>query len=138
GRVGYAPRVLGHTLQTRKTPAAALLVNMGVGLVALMTGRTGEIITIAVFGALTLYAVSMVAFFRLRQREPDLERPFRTPGYPVVPGIALVLSVVCLVAMVTTNPMLALVYVGLMAAGALWFYVGVPREVRMRDFSRDA
>ena len=63
---------------------------MAVGLIALWSGRTAEIIVIAVFGALTMYAVSMGAFFRLRRKEPLLARPFRTPLVPLVPAVALV------------------------------------------------
>jgi hypothetical protein len=40
-------------LATRKTPAAAQVVNMLVGFLALATGRTGNIITLAALGALT-------------------------------------------------------------------------------------
>jgi ethanolamine permease len=52
---------------------------MGIGIVTLLTGRTGEIITISVFGALTLYVISMISLLRLRKKEPTLERPFRVP-----------------------------------------------------------
>ena len=49
GRVKYLPAALGKTLPQRKTPAAALVVNMLVGFLALATGRTGDIITLAAF-----------------------------------------------------------------------------------------
>ena len=62
---------------------------MGVGIVALLTGKTGEIITIACFGAISLYIISMISLFALRRNEPHLERPFRVPFYPLFPAIAL-------------------------------------------------
>lgn len=125
GRMGYLPRRLGRVLASRGTPALALLANMAVGLIALWTGRTAEIIVIAVFGALTMYAVSMGAFFRLRRKEPLLPRPFRTPLVPVVPTTALVLSLGCLAALFWYNPVLGLVYLGMLAAGVAWFRVVV-------------
>ncbi|MEZ4935421.1 MAG: amino acid permease, partial [Saprospiraceae bacterium] len=51
GRVGFAPKKLGDVHSKFRTPANALLVNMAIGIVALFTGKTGEIITIACFGA---------------------------------------------------------------------------------------
>jgi amino acid transporter len=60
-------------------------------------------ITMAVFGAIVMYIMSMLSLFKLRKTEPNLERTFRAPGYPIVPGIALVLAVVCLVAMAWFN-----------------------------------
>ncbi len=40
----------------------------------------------------------MVSLFVLRKKEPQLERPFVAPLYPVFPGIALGLSVIFLAA----------------------------------------
>jgi len=62
----------------------------------------------------------MLSLFRLRRTAPELERTFRAPGYPVVPMIALVLAVVCLIAMLWVNALIGAVFVGLMAIGYLW------------------
>jgi len=110
GRVQMAPAFIGKIHSRFQTPANALLINMGIGIIALLTGKTAEIITISVFGALTLYIVSMVALFQLRKKEPDLERPFKVPMYPAFPAIALIIAVVSLIAMVIYNLKLALVY----------------------------
>lgn len=99
GRVKFAPPFLGKIHPRFKTPANALLINMGIGIIALLTGKTAEIIIISVFGALTLYIISMIALLRLRKIEPHLERPFKVPMYPAFPLIALVIAVVSLVAM---------------------------------------
>ena len=121
GRVGYLPRLFGKVLPSRQTPAAALVLNMLLGFVALATGRTGEIITMSVFGALTLYAASMAALFRLRKTEPELERPYRVPGFPMVPAIALVLALLCLVAVVVSAPLIAGIYgLILLSSYVLW------------------
>lgn len=71
GRVGYAPKVIGKVNKKFKTPGNALLFNMIIGIIALLTGKTGEIITIAVFGALGLYILSMIAFFTYVKRNPS-------------------------------------------------------------------
>jgi ethanolamine permease len=123
GRVGYAPAALGRVHPRFRTPANALMVNTVIGIVALLTGKTGEIIVIACFGALTLYIVSMAALLALRRKEPDLERPFRTPLYPWSPWTALIIAAVALLAMTTYNPRLALLYFGLLAAAFIWFKV---------------
>lgn len=134
GRVGYAPPLLGAVHAGRKTPIPALLVNFAIGAVALLTGRTGDIITISVFGALTLYVLSMASVFALRARHPDLARPYRTPGHPVVPAIALVLAAVCLVAVVVQAPLLAAIYAGLLAVGLVGWHLAVPRAARATAF----
>lgn len=121
GRVGYVAEWLGVTHATHKTPANALIVNMLIGIVALFTGKTAEIITIACFGALVLYILSMVSLFVLRRQEPQLARPYRAPLYPFSPAVALVLATVSLVAITVYNPTLALIFFGMLIFGILWF-----------------
>jgi ethanolamine permease len=121
GRVGFAPALLGKVHKKFRTPANALIFNMLIGFVALSTGKTGEIITIACFGALTLYIVSMISLFALRRKEPDLDRPFKVPFYPWFPAIALFIATVALVAVTIYNPWLALIYVGMLVVAYLYF-----------------
>jgi ethanolamine permease len=123
GRVGYAPKILGTTHKKFKTPAMALLLNMCVGIVALLTGKTGEIITIACFGALSLYVISMVSFFKLRKSHPKMERPFKVPMYPLFPAVALIIASVSLVAMSYYNQMLALIFFGIMGLNFIAFKI---------------
>jgi ethanolamine permease len=78
---------------------------------------TAAMITMSVFGAIVMYVMSMLSLFKLRRSEPGLERSFRAPGYPVVPGIALALALVCLAAMVWFNPLVAAIFAGLMLLG---------------------
>jgi ethanolamine permease len=113
GRQGLAPKALGKVHSKFKTPANALIFNMIIGIIALMTGKTGEIITIACFGALGLYIISMISFFVLRKNEPDMERPFKVPFYPIFPALALIIASVSMVAMSYYNQQLALVFLGI-------------------------
>ncbi|MEM6523384.1 MAG: ethanolamine permease [Bacteroidota bacterium] len=121
GRERYVSPWLGKVHPKTQTPVNALIVNMLIGILALLTGKTGEIITIACFGALTLYIVSMVAFFFLRNHHAELERPFQVPLYPYFPAIALVIAVVALIAMSIYNLQLLLIYLGILFAGYLGF-----------------
>ena len=110
GRVNYAPAFLGKVHRRFQTPANALVANMMLGIVALLTGKTAEIITITVMGALTLYIISMFAMLQLRRKEPELPRPFRVPLYPFFPVIALVIASASFVAVAYYNPRLAFIY----------------------------
>ena len=110
GRVNYAPSILGKVHPKFKTPANALLLNMLLGIGALLTGRTAEIITISVFGAITLYIISMITVVALRIKEPGLKRPFRVPLYPAFPLVALTIAIGSLVAMLVYNQHLGEIY----------------------------
>ncbi len=110
GRVKYAPAFLAKIHPRFQTPSNALIFNMGIGILAFLTGKTAEIITISVFGALTLYIVSMIALLRLRKKEPDLNRPYKVPFYPFFPVIALIIALFSFVAMTIYNFRLAIIY----------------------------
>jgi ethanolamine permease len=130
GRVRFLPALVGEIHVKTRTPIAALLANFVVGLLVLATGKTSEIILIAVMGALVLYILSSAAVIKLRRSEPNLERPYRTPLYPITPVIALVLSVVCLGSMVVANPILAAVFAAILAGSWLLFVWLVPKDRR--------
>ena len=52
-----------------------------------LTGTFEELTSLFVFAAWIFYALSVVAMFRLSKIAPDMNRPYRTWGYPVVPGL---------------------------------------------------
>ena len=121
GRVGYFPKALERIHPKFKTPANALVFNMVIGIGALLTEKTAEIITISVFGALTLYAVSMVSVLRLRKTEPNLERPFKVPLYPILPILALVIAVTSIIAMIYYNQLMGIIYLGILISSLVAF-----------------
>ena len=121
GKARFAPTVFGKIHPTFHTPANALLLNMGIGIVALLTGRTAEIITIAVFGALFLYLFSMLSLIKLRISEPELPRPFKVPFYPLFPYTALTITLVALIAMIVFNFVLFLLFFSIMLISVFIF-----------------
>jgi len=102
-RAGYLPRGLSLTT-ARKTPYLALIVPGVIGFLLSLTGQGDLLILVAVFGATISYVMMMASHIALRIREPDLERPYRTPGGIVTSGIALALACVAVVAGFLVDP----------------------------------
>jgi ethanolamine permease len=96
-RAGYLPRALSVT-NARKAPVLALLVPGAIGFALSLTGQGAMLLNMAVFGATVSYVLMMVSHIVLRRREPDLPRPYRTPGGTVTTGVALVLAAAAVVA----------------------------------------
>ena len=123
-RAGYLPRALSVT-GGRKTPILALIVPGVIGL--LLAGITKDgalLINIAVFGATVSYVLMMVSHIVLRRREPDLERPYRTPGGTLTTGVALVLAVCAVIATFFVDVRAAGITAAifLVALAYFWFY----------------
>jgi ethanolamine permease len=120
-RAGYLPRFLSVT-SDRKTPWVALLLPGFVGfLLAAITEDGATMINIAVFGATVSYVLMNLSHIVLRQREPNLERPYRTPGGVVTTGIALVLAIAAVVATFFVDEKAAGITAGVFAAFILYF-----------------
>jgi ethanolamine permease len=94
-RAGYLPRSLSIT-GPRKVPTRALVVPAVIGFLLSLTGKGDMMITMAVFGATISYFLMTLSHIVLRVKEPELHRPFKTPGGVATSAIACVLSLVAL------------------------------------------
>jgi ethanolamine permease len=123
-RAGYLPRGLSVT-GSRRTPYVALVVPGIIGfLLAAITEDGALLINIAVFGATVSYVLMLLSHIVLRRREPDLERPYRTPGGTATTGVGLVLAVAAVVATFFVDEKAAGITAGilLVALAYFWFY----------------
>jgi ethanolamine permease len=106
-RGGYLPDFLARVNHRYQTPHWALIIGGLVGFLAIFSGKTDQIIIMSVLGAIVMYILSMISLFILRTKEPTLLRPYKVPFYPIFPFIALMLSVLCLVAIIYYNQVLS-------------------------------
>jgi ethanolamine permease len=122
-RAGYIPRWLSVT-SGRRAPWAALIVPGVIGLVLAVFGQGSLLVLISVFGATISYVLMMLSHLVLRYREPELERPYKTPGGVVTSGIALVLGIAAVIAGFLVDPRVlvgsAIVYAIMIAYFALY------------------
>lgn len=128
-RAGYMPKFFGEVNDKYKTPHRAIIAGAVVGVAAILSDDlqfngmtlTANLITMAVFGAIVMYIVSMMSLFALRKNEPNLARPFKAFAYPLFPMIALVLASISLITMIYFNQQLTIVFFGLMVLAYLYF-----------------
>jgi ethanolamine permease len=112
-RSGYLPKFLAGINTRFKTPHWATITGSLIGFAVLMIlQRTDQIIILSVLGALMMYLMSMISLFILRKKQPDMVRPFVSPFYPVFPAIALLLTIVCMVAIIYYNFLLSAAFFG--------------------------
>ena len=132
-RSGYLPRTLA-TVSTRfKTPHWAILAAGMISVIALYVGTIDEILILSVLGAVVMYMMSMISLFILRKTQPNIERPFKAPFYPVFPAIALVIAAICTFAIIWFNFKVSLVFfAGLAIAIAIFMLMG-KHKVRIMD-----
>ncbi|WP_417069822.1 ethanolamine permease [Niveibacterium terrae] len=129
-RAGYLPGFLAQIHPRFRTPHRAILAGGLIGIAAIFSDElisfggqtlTANIVTMAVFGAIVMYIMSMAALFQLRRAEPRMPRSFLAPCFPVFPAFALVSAVICLVTMTWCNPVLAALFLAILVIGYLCF-----------------
>jgi ethanolamine permease len=132
-RSGYLPRGLAKINHRFKTPHWALIIGGIISFIAIYIGTTAQIIILSVLGAVVMYMLSMISLFILRKKEPELDRPFISPFYPVFPATALVISIMCLFAIVYFNVMVSLIFFALLALAIAIFMLMGKHKIKILD-----
>jgi APA family basic amino acid/polyamine antiporter len=57
-----------------------------------VSGSYGQLLDYIIFAVLVFYILTIVGLFVLRIKRPDAARPYRALGYPVLPGLYIVLA----------------------------------------------
>ena len=110
-QVMFNPRVLysmsrdglflpqGTRVNAGGTPTVVMPLSILMATIFILSGKeaSGKLSDIATFFFVLGYASGFASLLRLRQTEPNLPRPWRVPGYPVVPWVALVASLAFLI-----------------------------------------
>ncbi|WP_029106972.1 ethanolamine permease [Mycobacterium sp. URHD0025] len=121
-RAGYLPTRLSVT-NSRKAPTLALIIPGIIGFLLSLTGKGDLLLNMAVFGAALSYVLMMTSHIVLRVREPEMPRPYRTPGGAITTGIALVIAVFAVIATFLVNPVAAGLCLAVFAVFMLYFAV---------------
>lgn len=109
-------------------PWAAILFQSGVALFFILTQTFDQILVFA--GAMLAFnsLLAIIGLFVLRWRQPDLPRPYKTWGYPVVPLVYLTITAVTLVFVVIDRPKAALGGLALIAFGFVFWWLSERRN----------
>ncbi len=88
-RDGLFFRAAGVLHPRYKTPAAALAVQAVWACTLCLSGTYGQLLEYMVFASLLFYILTVSCLFALRIKRPDLDRPVKAVGYPVLPALYL-------------------------------------------------
>jgi APA family basic amino acid/polyamine antiporter len=104
-------------------PVFSIAVQSVWSVALVLTGGFEALLTYTGFAVVLFAGLAVAALFVLRRREPEAERPFRVPGYPVLPALFVVASLVMVVQSVLRAPGPSLAGLGVILAGVpvfLW------------------
>ncbi len=114
---GLFPRAIARVDPKTGAPTAAILLAAGLGVLFVLVRTFTELADQFVIGIWPFYAMAVGSVFILRRTRPELERPYRTWGYPVVPAIFLLASVFLLANYLVSEPGAFAVDIGVILTG---------------------
>jgi amino acid transporter len=127
-RDGLFFRVTGIVHQKFRTPSGALVFQGALACLMALTGTFEELTSLFVFAAWIFYALSVVAMFRLRKIAPDLPRPYRTWGYPVLPALFVAGAIALTLNIWIERPVRSTIGLAMILSGLLFYRAWANRE----------
>jgi APA family basic amino acid/polyamine antiporter len=110
-----------------RTPHVAISAMGVLSVVYLALQSFEQLIEAFILASLPFWGLSVAAVFVLRRTRPELPRPYRTPGYPVVPLFFVAAMAALLFNAFREHPPAALASCGAVAAGVPLYYLWRPR-----------
>jgi APA family basic amino acid/polyamine antiporter len=116
-----------------RVPIRALLAQTAWAIVLIATGSFDTLTDYAMFAILVFVGMATASVFVFRRRLPEADRPYRTWGYPLVPGLALSVTAWLLLNTLATAPRQAFAGLALMALGVPFFWYWSRAGASRRD-----
>jgi APA family basic amino acid/polyamine antiporter len=115
-------RRVGQVHPRFRTPAFAILVQAAWACLLALTGTYEQLFTYVVFVSLIFWIAATASVFVLRVRRPDLPRPYKTWGYPVVPLVFIVAASAILLNTLVARPVESLAGLAITLCGVPVYY----------------
>src|SRR5436190_10016580 len=120
-------KTLGRVHPTYRTPYISIIFSALLGIVFVLTGTFEQIADTFVLAVWPFYGLAVAGLYRLRRRT-DLSRPYRVPGYPIVPGIFIAACVYLIVSALIGDPVWTGITLGIVLAGVPVYYLTFGRR----------
>lgn len=106
------------SLNNKGVPAFALIVQGAWSVLLCLSGTYGNLLDYVIFAVLLFFTLTILAIFILRKKRPDIPRPYKAFGYPIIPALYILTTFVIMVILLIykpyyTFPGLAIVILGI-------------------------
>ena len=104
------------------TPGASILLLGGWSSLLLLSGQFRELYTLVIFPSWILYGMTAAAVIVLRVKKPEMARPYKVLGYPIVPALFVLVAAALLYSTLLTSPRESGIGLGLILIGLPFYY----------------
>jgi basic amino acid/polyamine antiporter, APA family len=116
-------RVVARVSPRFRSPSVAISLATALGVIYVLENDFAQLADKFILGIWPFYALAVAGVFVLRRKRPELERPYRAFGYPVVPALFLLASIGMVANALVTDPLNTGVTFGIIVAGIPVYYL---------------
>ena len=115
-------------LNKNAVPEYALWAQCIMASILCLSGKYGDLLDMISFVVVLFYALTIIGIFRLRKTKPDMERPYKAFGYPVLPVIYILLAIVFCVFLIIMKPLYAGIGLGIVLLGIPVYFISIANQ----------
>jgi basic amino acid/polyamine antiporter, APA family len=104
------------------TPVFSLVIQAVWASLLALSGTYGNLLDYVIFAALLFYVLTVAGLFVLRRKLPDLERPYKAVGYPVLPAVYILLAALVMIDLLWVKPAYTWPGLGIVLTGVPVYY----------------
>jgi APA family basic amino acid/polyamine antiporter len=127
-RDGLFFKKIGEVHPVYFTPANSIIALSAWSMVLILSGGYDQLFTYVIFASWILYGMATASVLVLRRKRPDMPRPYKAVGYPVVPIIFVLVAAALILSTLQKSPRESLLGLGIMATG-IPFYLRWKRKL---------
>ena len=116
--------------RTHHTPSVSIILLSAWSMLLVLSGRYEQLFTYVIFSSWILYGMAAASVIVLRYRKPEMVRPYRTLGYPLVPGFFVLVALLLIINTLRTSPYESLGGLALIFAGLPFYFYWNRRRQR--------
>jgi APA family basic amino acid/polyamine antiporter len=127
---------MGRVHATFRTPVPALLLQAAWScLLVFFIGGFSQLFTYVVFGGWIFYALAVASVIALRRKDPQMARPFRVPGYPLVPALFVAAAGALVASTLVSSPRESSIGLAFISLGIPLYFLTPAARRRQREKS---
>jgi len=94
----------GRISSRSHTPVFSLIIQAVWASLLVLSGTYSDLLDYVIFAALLFYVLTVIGLFVLRKKRPDLERPYKAWGYPVLPALYVLMAFLVMLDLLFVKP----------------------------------
>ncbi|KAG4069397.1 hypothetical protein HA402_012250 [Bradysia odoriphaga] len=115
-------------LNKHSVPAKGLWIQCAWASMLCLTGRYGDLLALVIFGVLIFYVLTILGIFILRKKRPEIERPYKAFGYPLLPMVYIIVALSLAALLLVFESNYTLPGLGIILLGIPLYYLAMLRQ----------